>query len=364
MVSSHHPRGSRVRVWYATTPDMAEARTGVVSAAEEAAEGGFVRMYVSWDGIADGAWVDGRDDWEWDRSGEPRLAPGSWPGPGFLPGAIEKVHAWREEEDTLLVKWTGLAHIHCQWVPREALLQNENNIRRVSRYLQERRAAAASAAASSAASGSAAASSSASSARPYPDDFEQVEAVLSEEVSPHGAPSQFLVKWRGLPHSAATWEDASALASEWGAVEQLRQREAAARAATAATRGPPDRGSWAYQKLAAPSLPGGRLREYQLEGVNWLLYSWHARRNVLLADEMGLGKTAQSVALLGELRRLGVQGPFLVVAPLSTLEHWQREVGAEQHTHTFLLQTPMARIGRLHCTQAVLTAFVAPCSRA
>ena len=43
---------------------------------------------------------------------------------------------------------------------------------------------------------------------------------------------------------------------------------------------------------------------------------------------MGLGKTAQSVALLGELRRLGVQGPFLVVAPLSTLEHWQREVGA------------------------------------
>ena len=35
------------------------------------------------------------------------------------------------------------------------------------------------------------------------------------------------------------------------------------------------------------------LREYQVEGVNWLIFSWYQRRNCILADEMGLGKTLQ-----------------------------------------------------------------------
>lgn len=42
---------------------------------------------------------------------------------------------------------------------------------------------------------------------------------------------------------------------------------------------------------------------------------------------MGLGKTAQSTAVLEYQRQLrGVRGPFLVVAPLTTLTHWQREI--------------------------------------
>lgn len=36
-----------------------------------------------------------------------------------------------------------------------------------------------------------------------------------------------------------------------------------------------------------------RLRAYQLEGVNWLLWNWWNRRSCILADEMGLGKTIQ-----------------------------------------------------------------------
>jgi len=35
--------------------------------------------------------------------------------------------------------------------------------------------------------------------------------------------------------------------------------------------------------------PGFRLRSYQLEGVNWLLFNWWNRRSCILADEMGLG---------------------------------------------------------------------------
>ena len=46
---------------------------------------------------------------------------------------------------------------------------------------------------------------------------------------------------------------------------------------------------------------GNKLRSYQLEGVNWLLFNWYTRQNCILADEMGLGKTVQSIALLQEI---------------------------------------------------------------
>ena len=42
---------------------------------------------------------------------------------------------------------------------------------------------------------------------------------------------------------------------------------------------------------------------------------------------MGLGKTAQSISTLEFQRQLcDIPGPFLIVAPLTTLGHWQREV--------------------------------------
>ena len=49
-------------------------------------------------------------------------------------------------------------------------------------------------------------------------------------------------------------------------------------------------------------------------------------RNVILGDEMGLGKTAQTVALIQTLRTIEkLNGPFLIVVPLSTITHWERE---------------------------------------
>ena len=42
---------------------------------------------------------------------------------------------------------------------------------------------------------------------------------------------------------------------------------------------------------------------------------------------MGLGKTAQSISTLEFQRQLcDISGPFLIIAPLTTLGHWQREV--------------------------------------
>jgi DNA helicase INO80 len=44
-----------------------------------------------------------------------------------------------------------------------------------------------------------------------------------------------------------------------------------------------------------------------------------------LADEMGLGKTIQAISLLAHVsQNKNIWGPFLIVAPNSTLFNWQQ----------------------------------------
>lgn len=47
--------------------------------------------------------------------------------------------------------------------------------------------------------------------------------------------------------------------------------------------------------------------------------------NGILADEMGLGKTLQCIALIAYMIGMGVKGPFIVAAPLSTVPNWVAE---------------------------------------
>ncbi|TXT12146.1 uncharacterized protein COLE_02556 [Cutaneotrichosporon oleaginosum] len=72
---------------------------------------------------------------------------------------------------------------------------------------------------------------------------------------------------------------------------------------------------------------GGKMRDYQVQGLNWMASLHHNGINGILADEMGLGKTLQTISFLGYLKfHRGINGPHLVVVPKSTLDNWQREV--------------------------------------
>lgn len=78
----------------------------------------------------------------------------------------------------------------------------------------------------------------------------------------------------------------------------------------------------------SPTYKGGRtLRQYQVEGLNWMITCFKAQRSSILADEMGLGKTVQVVSFIEHLRtEESIRGPYLIVVPLSTIQHWRREI--------------------------------------
>ncbi|EGC35551.1 hypothetical protein DICPUDRAFT_55110, partial [Dictyostelium purpureum] len=73
-------------------------------------------------------------------------------------------------------------------------------------------------------------------------------------------------------------------------------------------------------------LEGGKLKPYQMQGLQWMVSLYNNKLNGILADEMGLGKTIQTIALVSYLIEVKKNnGPYLVVVPLSTLTNWGQE---------------------------------------
>ena len=89
---------------------------------------------------------------------------------------------------------------------------------------------------------------------------------------------EYLCKWRGLPYSECTWEDGN-LISSWfqPEIDAYIERNASDRIPNKNAKVLRHRPKFVYMKEQLRSLGGQgklQLRDYQLEGVNWLVKSW------------------------------------------------------------------------------------------
>lgn len=110
---------------------------------------------------------------------------------------------------------------------------------------------------------------------------------------------------------------------------------------------PPPPGVSRHYPVSSTYKGNRKLFDYQLDGLNWMLDLWSKGNNGVLADEMGLGKTVQSMAFLWHLyTKERVRGPFLVVAPLSTLDHWKRTAEDWTDLNVVLYYDENGRAGR------------------
>ncbi|KAM7384818.1 hypothetical protein PAMA_011936 [Pampus argenteus] len=155
----------------------------------------------------------------------------------------------------------------------------------------------------------------------------------------------YLIKWRELAYDQATWEAEDMDVPEFDIykVQYWNHREL-----MMGEEGRPGKKIKVKGRVKRPDRPpenpvvdptikferqpeyldstGGTLHPYQLEGLNWLRFSWAQGTDTILADEMGLGKTVQTAVFLYSLYKEGhSKGPFLVSAPLSTIINWERE---------------------------------------
>ncbi|CAL8336711.1 unnamed protein product [Lota lota] len=158
----------------------------------------------------------------------------------------------------------------------------------------------------------------------------------------------YLTKWRDLPYDQCTWEQDDFDVPEydtqkalyWDHREQILgedQRPLLVKRGKKLKEDHPKREIPPDAPIIDPTIKfehqpwyinatGGTLHPYQLEGLNWLRFSWAQGTDTILADEMGLGKTVQTIVFLYSLYKEGhSKGPFLVSAPLSTIINWERE---------------------------------------
>ncbi|XP_042599910.1 chromodomain-helicase-DNA-binding protein 2 isoform X3 [Cyprinus carpio] len=171
--------------------------------------------------------------------------------------------------------------------------------------------------------------------------FQIVERVIATRTGKSQPPSdvtsqktsssepEYLCKWMGLPYAECTWEDGALIRKKFQAcVDSFQNRNACKTVPSKDCKVLKQRPRFAALKKQ-PSYIGDevlQLRDYQLDGVNWLAHSWCRCNSVILADEMGLGKTIQTISFLSYLfHQHQLYGPFLLVVPLSTLTSWQRE---------------------------------------
>ncbi|XP_019483210.1 PREDICTED: chromodomain-helicase-DNA-binding protein 4 [Hipposideros armiger] len=174
-------------------------------------------------------------------------------------------------------------------------------------------------------------------------EWMMIHRILNHSVDKKGH-VHYLIKWRDLPYDQASWESEDVEIQDYDLFKQSywNHREL--------MRGEEGRPGKKLKKVKLrklerpPETPtvdptvkyerqpeyldatGGTLHPYQMEGLNWLRFSWAQGTDTILADEMGLGKTVQTAVFLYSLYKEGhSKGPFLVSAPLSTIINWERE---------------------------------------
>ncbi|XP_076826760.1 chromodomain-helicase-DNA-binding protein 4 isoform X3 [Brachyhypopomus gauderio] len=288
--------------------------------------------------------------WRWGEAPPPMPVPRPLDLPADAPDPPPMIG---RKEREFFVKWCNMSYWHCSWVQE---LQLELNCQVMFRNFQRKTDMEEPPCLDLGAEGDEDKSTKRKSKDPLyarmDDQFGRygvkMEWLLIHRILNHSVDKKnnvhYLIKWRDLPYDQSTWESEDMEIPDY---ETYKQHYWNHRELMIGDEGRPGKKlkKVKMRKIEKPPVnpvvdptikfdrqpdyldcTGGTLHPYQLEGLNWLRFSWAQGTDTILADEMGLGKTVQTAVFLYSLYKEGhSKGPFLVSAPLSTIINWERE---------------------------------------
>ncbi|KAJ3355013.1 hypothetical protein HDU83_004184 [Entophlyctis luteolus] len=235
---------------------------------------------------------------------------------------VDKLLSWKPasydsdgtllQEEQLLVKYKNMSYYHAEWIPRSLFERDRMGKMRIQKFLAKPLF-----------------ETQWSEEEAFNPAFKLIDRIIDD--GDNNGELMFLVKWCSQTYDLSTWETAETVEEIDGTkIQEFYDRRevnpAKFRSYQNAGVRPPS-SEWTKMDESPVYKNDMQLRAYQLEGLNWLLFCWYHNQNSILADEMGLGKTVQSTVFLDFLfTRCNVKGPFLVIAPLSTIGNWEREL--------------------------------------
>ncbi|KAK1593200.1 SNF2 family domain-containing protein [Colletotrichum navitas] len=240
---------------------------------------------------------------------------------------------FREDEKEYLVKWQGKSYFHCSWMPGGWIFHIAAGTMRTSFAKKDANENL---------------SLKLTKSEAIPQEYLLVDIIfqakvkgtvrggLEDEMGRISNVDKIYVKFQGLGYDETVWDsppqpDSGDLYSAFKAAyyDYLIGKY---------FNSPPNAkmkervNKWKDQEFVKldrqpPGLRRGKLMDYQIEGVSWILWNYHQSKNVILADEMGLGKTVQVIGLISTLVHSEPKcWPFLIVVPNSTCPNWRREI--------------------------------------
>lgn len=198
-----------------------------------------------------------------------------------------------DTEEQYFIKWTGWSYIHCTWESEQTLRdQKVKGMKKLENYIKKE--------------------DDIERWRKYANiediDYHEcqlelrqdllksynfVERIIAESQKPDGT-LDYLCKWESLPYAEATWEDSSLVLRRWPVmISDFERREGSQ--STPSRRVFKSRPKFHQLKEQPEYISRDRdlkLRDYQMDGLNWLIMTWSKGNSVILADEMGLGKVS------------------------------------------------------------------------
>lgn len=260
-------------------------------------------------------------------------------------------------EERFLVKWYDLSYLHCSWETEPDLMNQNDNFATLKRLFFKKSVGGCLFSVDERGDGEFFDPNYCEIDRllEIVEDDDTEELIINEKDAnfQNGRGRQLLVKWRNLGYAASSYEHERDLI--WNDVEftdhvemfkkyqqkpsknSVQQNEKIGEnerrklykifGDVAKSGGTNENKAEFMKSLQSVKYKnGGSVRDYQAEGIAWMLSSYINKRGGILADEMGLGKTLQTVSFVNYLKNtLKKDGPYLIIAPLSTIPHWQRE---------------------------------------
>uniref|UniRef100_A0A8C2AST7 Chromodomain helicase DNA binding protein 4b n=1 Tax=Cyprinus carpio TaxID=7962 RepID=A0A8C2AST7_CYPCA len=288
--------------------------------------------------------------WRWGEAPPPMPVPRPVDLPADAPDPPPMIG---RKEREFFVKWCNMSYWHCSWVQE---LQLELNCQVMFRNYQRKTDMEEPPNLEMGAEGDEDKSCKRKNKDPFYARIEdkygrfgvKLEWLFIHRILNHSVDKKnnvhYLIKWRDLPYDQSTWESEDMDIPDYETFKQHywnhrelmlgeegRPGKKMKKVKVRKTERPP------ANPVVDPTIKfdrqpdyldstGGTLHPYQLEGLNWLRFSWAQGTDTILADEMGLGKTVQTAVFLYSLYKEGhSKGPFLVSAPLSTIINWERE---------------------------------------
>lgn len=178
------------------------------------------------------------------------------------------------EVEEFLVKYRNFSYLHCEWRTEDELLKGDKRVSNKIRRFQQKQSQQFNIFENL-------------EEDPFNPDFVEVDRILdcSEHTDDEGnTVKHYLVKWKSLPYEDSTWELEEDI--EENKIEMFEKFNKV-----------PPKNEWKFKRRPHPDQwkqldktpvwkGGNTLRNYQLEGLNWLKYSWFKNNNCILADEV------------------------------------------------------------------------------